>query len=250
MSGKSLEKLKEEARALVIQAASRPDLLRKLILDGFFDKPVSSKEVVHRIREKFGKKWETNWVQTNIRKFMDAGIIHGIRLAGASSNFWAISSISREEASRLIRKDEKARKTAGDLFSPALMGRLSRDFKDELDELSDNYNKNGNSTAFLLRKILEKLIIIVFSKNSKEHLLEDAKRPGGWIGLEKMIDIASKEKLGGIPFLIPSTARKISGIKFLGDTAAHNPLASVDMSAITPQMPYIITAYEELSKRL
>ncbi len=33
-------------------------------------------------------------------------------------------------------------------------------------------------------------------------------------------------------------------------TAAHNPPVGVDMTTIVPQMPYIITAYEELAKHL
>jgi hypothetical protein len=65
-----------------------------------------------------------------------------------------------------------------------------------------------------------------------------------------MIEIASREKLNGIPMLIPKTAREIKGIKFLGDTAAHNPLVDVDVNTILPQMPFIITAYEELAKRM
>jgi hypothetical protein len=50
--------------------------------------------------------------------------------------------------------------------------------------------------------------------------------------------------------LIPKTANEIKGLKFLGDTAAHNPLVSVDMKTIVPQMPYIITAFEELARHL
>jgi len=68
--------------------------------------------------------------------------------------------------------------------------------------------------------------------------------------LGTMINIASSEKIRGISFLTPKTAKEIKGIKFLGDAAAHNPLINVDMKTIIPQMPYIITAYEELAKKL
>jgi len=54
----------------------------------------------------------------------------------------------------------------------------------------------------------------------------------------------------GCLFLSPKTAEKIEGIKFLGDTSAHNPLVNVDMETILPQMPFIITAYKELAKHL
>jgi len=65
-----------------------------------------------------------------------------------------------------------------------------------------------------------------------------------------MINLASTEKVSGIPFLMPQTAQKIKAIKFLGDTSAHNPLTNVDMEMINPQMPYIITAYKELARYL
>jgi hypothetical protein len=120
----------------------------------------------------------------------------------------------------------------------------------QAQKLRDNFGRNGNCTAFLLRKILEKLLIIIFGKKGKDALLEDKGRPGGWNGLKDIIEIAAKEKINGIPFLIPKTANEIKGLKFLGDTAAHNPLVSVDMQTILPQMPYIITAYEELAKHL
>lgn len=127
---------------------------------------------------------------------------------------------------------------------------MEKDFGEDLKELRSNFGLNGNCTAFLLRKILEKLIIIVFGKNGKQGLLEVPGQPGRWVGLEQMIDTAAREKVAGVPFLTARTAKEIRGIKFLGDTAAHNPLTNVDMNTIVPQMPFIITAYEELEKRL
>ena len=50
--------------------------------------------------------------------------------------------------------------------------------------------------------------------------------------------------------MLPKTVSKLQGIKFLGDTSAHNPLTNVKMETILPQMPFIITAYEELSNYL
>jgi hypothetical protein len=49
---------------------------------------------------------------------------------------------------------------------------------------------------------------------------------------------------------MPKTKREIEGIKFLGDTSAHNSLTNVEMRTIVPQMPFIITAYDELTKKL
>lgn len=247
MSGESL---KEKARTLAIDSQSRYALIQKLIVAGFFDAPVSSEAVVLKIKERFGRRWKTGHIQTYMRKFMDADFIHAVKPAGHTRNYWVLSSVTRDQALRAIGKKKKVQEIEAELFSAQLVRRLRKDFDRELDELQDNFGKNGNCTAFLLRKILEKLIIIVFTKNGKDSLLEDKKRSGGWIGLKEMIETASREKLRGVPFLLPRTANEIKGIKFLGDTAAHNPLVSVDMSTILPQMPYIITAYEELAKRL
>lgn len=247
MSGKAL---KEKARALVIDSGSRYAQLQTLICDGFLDSPVSSEGVVLRIRETFGRRWKTSHVQTYMQKFMRAGIVHAVKQTGHHGNYWVLASLRRERALILIEKKRKVKERENDPFSADFVKRLRKHFGRELEELHDNFGKNGNCTAFLLRKILEKLIIIVFAKNGKEKLLEDKNRPGGWIGLKDMIETAAREKLHGVPFLIAKTSHEIKGIKFLGDTAAHNPLVGVDINTILPQMPFIITAYEELSKRL
>jgi hypothetical protein len=247
MSGKSL---KEKARGLSLDPNSRYALLQKLILEGFFDAPVSSEEVVRRIREKFGKRWKTSHVQIYMQKFMAAEVIHAIKPPGDRINYWTLASVSREEILRSIGKTKGQREIEGELFSEILLKRMRKNFDREIEELRSNFGNHGNCTAFLLRKILEKLIIIVFGKNGKEKLLEDKSRPGGWVGLMEMIEIAAREKLNGVPFIIPKTANEIKGLKFLGDTAAHNPLVSVDMRTVAPQMPYVITAFEELANRL
>lgn len=250
MSGKSAKEIIELARSLVVEPQSGHAVLKKLILDGEFDSPVSSAAVVHRIKETLGKRWKTSHVQTYMQKFMQAGIIHAIKPTGSAINYWVIANVSREESLRQISKSRKVHEIEEDLFSDKLVGHLNKDFSHELAELRDNFGKNGICTAFLLRKILEKLIIIVFGKNGKQSLLKDKHQSDRWVGLAEMIDIAAREKLHGVPFLLSKTAKEIKGIKFLGDTAAHNPLASVDTKTILPQMPFIITAYEELAKRL
>lgn len=129
-----------------------------------------------------------------------------------------------------------------------LYQKLSKDFKTELVDLYWNFSKSGTCTAFLLRKILEKLIFLTFAKNGLDNKLKDIN--GKFVGLEKMINIASMEKIKGFHFLTPKTAENIKGIKFLGDTSAHNPLVNVDTQTIIPQMPFIVTAYEELVAKL
>ncbi len=132
------------------------------------------------------------------------------------------------------------------LFEETLINKFGKSFQIEIMDLQHNFGRSGNCTAFMLRKILEKLIYITFAKNGIESKLQDTNGNGRLIGLEAMINTAAREKVNGIPFLTPHTAQDVKGIKFLGDVSAHNPLVDVDMKTIIPQLPYIITAYKEL----
>lgn len=185
-----------------------------------------------------------------MKKFMVAGIVRAVRPTNARGNYWVLSSVTREEALVSIGKNKKTLEAEDQLFSKQLLTKMARNFRQELEELHSNFGRNPMSTAFLLRKILEKLIIIVMSKNGRGALLEDKTFPGGWVGLKEMIETAAREKFNGVPFLVPKTAGEIKGIKFLGDTVAHNPMVGVDNATILPQMPFIVTAYEELARHL
>ena len=126
--------------------------------------------------------------------------------------------------------------------------KLGTEFITEINDLRLNYGRSGTCTAFLLRKILEKLIFLTFAKTGHSNELQD--KTGEFVGLKRMLELAATHKVQGKPFLMPKTAKEIEGIKFLGDTAAHNPLISVKMETIVPVMPYIITAYQELAENL
>lgn len=127
---------------------------------------------------------------------------------------------------------------------------LGDKFKIEINDLGHNYNKSGDCTAFLLRKILEKLIYLVFAKNNILEKIEDRDKSGRLIGLKGMIEISSKVKIDGKNILMPQTAKELKGTKFLGDVAAHSPFVNVKMETITPQLPFIFTAYHELKNYL
>jgi len=247
MSG---EELKRIAASLALEPQTPHGCLQRLILESVFDEPISSEEVSRYASERCGRNMKTIHVQTYMKRFMDAGIIQAIKPAGTRQNFWTLASVDRKVALRGLGKTQRSKQIEHELFSDELVSKLKKDFHRELEELKDNFGRNGNSTAFLLRKILEKLLIIVFGKRSNENLLKDPTQPGNWKGLEGMVETAARERYNGIPFLLPRTAREVQGIKFLGDTAAHNPLANVDTETILPQMPFIITAYSELAERL
>lgn len=241
---------KETAARMDLDAGSIHEIIRKLLLDGLFDGPISSARIVDRIREKFGRKLSTTYIQTYMRKFMRAGLIQAVRPENSQANYYVLATVPRQDALSMIGKQKRVLEVEQKLFSDALVKKLEKNFNVELAELHDNFGRHGNATAFLLRKILEKLLIIVFGKLGKDGQIVDNGRPGGWKGLQEVIEIAAKEKVDGLPLLLPKTANAIKGIKFLGDSAAHNPLVSVDMTTIIPQMPFLITAYAELAQRL
>lgn len=134
------------------------------------------------------------------------------------------------------------------VFPEKLIKTLKKEFKTEIADLNLNYGRSGTCTAFLLRKMLEKLIFLAFAKHGISDKLRD--KNGDFVGLKTMLNLATVNKGDGELFLMPKTAKEIGGIKFLGDTSAHNPLTNVEMKTIIPQMPFIITAFEELSKKL
>lgn len=135
-----------------------------------------------------------------------------------------------------------------ELFSAKLVKKLGKKFKTEIGDFRLVYGKSGTCTAFLLRRMLEKTIFLAFAKQGLSDKLRDSK--GNFRGLEEMIDIAGNEKVRGVPFLLPKTARRIKGVKFLGDAAAHNFLVDIEMEEIIPQLPFVITAFKELSRKL
>ena len=137
-----------------------------------------------------------------------------------------------------------------DVIPDELVTALGKDFVSEIFDLRLNYGTSGTCTAFLLRKILEKLIFLAFAKNGLDSKLEDKSKSGGLVGLSTMLNLATAHKINGKPFLMAKTVKEIQGIKFLGDTSAHNPLVNVSMKTIVPVMPFIVTAYSELSKKL
>ena len=242
------EDLKQIAMRLSLAEGTGYSWLRELICDGFMDAPVSSAEIVHRIREKFGRKWDTARVQTYMRKFV--GIVHAVKPKGSRVNYWVLASVSRADGLQMIGKSHRVIELEQTLFSPDLESKLQRNFSKELYELRGTFGRYGNCSAFLLRKILEKLLIICFRKVGKSVLIEDNNKPGGLIGLESMIELAMKERVNSVPILSGKTGSHIRGTKFLGDTAAHSPLIDVDVEDILPQMPYVVTAYKELAVHL
>ena len=204
--------------------------------EGFF----RDKQILRTVSENITKKWGHNFSPADISKALKKAPF--LRRTGKRGNFQHIQRVSPEGRKTASVKEE--------LFSPELIEKLGKDFDIEVKDLRLNFGNSGTCTSFLLRKMLEKLIYIAFARNGIETKLEDKNQPGSLKGLQSMIGVAASEKIDGFPFITPKTAREIKGIKFLGDSSAHNPLINVDMETIIPQIPFLIIAYKELARHL
>ncbi len=213
-------------RKLEIQSA--PDALKFLWEQGFF----SSKRGFVDIKNEIEKLscFPTDSAIHHALKDADFLTRHGVK-----GNFL----YAQASSSKVHRTN--------DILPQKLEATLLKQFGEEISDLKLVYGRSGTCTAFMLRKILEKLLFLSFAKQGHSDKLKIGNE---FIGLSAMLDLAQSTKVNGTPFLMPKTAKEIAGIKFLGDTSAHNPLVNVEMETIVPSMPFIITAYDELSKQL
>jgi len=246
----SATEIKQLAKNLSLKKGSKYELIRKLINTDFLDTPKSTDEIVAEIRQISGRRLKSSEMQPYMKKFMGADIIRAVQIEGGKANFWVLASMDKKTALQYLGKDSKVQKVQHELFSDGLLKKLGPNFEIEFRDLQHNFGESGTCTAFLLRKILEKMIHLAFAKQGPVKKLADKTDPHRLVGLDAMINLAVSEKPGGVPFLTSKTAKEIQGLKYLGDSAAHNPLANVDMKTILPQMPYIITAFEELAKKM
>jgi len=210
---------------------SVPDLLKLL----WIEKELEEENSLKGIREKLKAK-QCNPSNQNLSMALKSCSF--LTRKGKRGNYTYIQTEPSEEIT-----------LTENIFPRSLLESLQNQFGAEIFDLKLNYGKSGNCTAFTLRKILEKIIFLVFAKNGIVDKLKNG--DGDFVGLKTMVNLAtSYSSKSGKPFMMPKTGKAINGIKFLGDTSAHNPLTEVDMETIVPSMPYIITAYKELSKSL
>jgi hypothetical protein len=208
--------------------------LCKKLKDGEFKDALNSTDLANLLNEGPGKKIKPKDLTASMQPLLEKGIVKVKNIKNVK--MWMPGWIKTTTVSM----------TSEVVLPEKLIKSLGKTFKTEIDDLNLNYGKSGSCTAFLLRKILEKLLFLVFSKNNLQNKLRD--KDGKFITLKLMLDLATKTNINGIPIILPKTAEKIDGIKFLGDTAAHNSLVNVEMKTISTQMPFIITAYQELAK--
>ena len=149
-----------------------------------------------------------------------------------------------------IKIKKKEIEKLNEVLSKITTKKLGERFQQDIRELNIAFTYDcGNSAAFLLRKILEKSIFFVFAANNKTDLIK-YKKSNQLIGLESMINLSSKEKIKGLPILLPKTAKELLGIKFLGDSAAHDYLADIEVSEINLQLPFWTMAIKQLTDKI
>ena len=133
-------------------------------------------------------------------------------------------------------------------FFQELYEGLGNRFKGEIDGLSLVYGKNSLCTAFLLRKILEKQLILTFLRAGLDEKIQSGSKKGNYLSLNNMLDLATKQKDGkGYPMLLMNTRQKLGSVRFLGNTAAHNILVDeISFELIGESLSYIDIALREL----
>lgn len=142
------ESLKEEAKDLNIADGSRYAVLRDLIVSGQFDTPTPTSGVLLSIREQFGQKWQAPYVPIYMKKFLEAGIIRGVRVSGSHKSWWVLTCVTRAEALQAVAKSQNLEDVGSIPFPEELTRLLTKDFGHELRELQDNFGQNGNCSAF------------------------------------------------------------------------------------------------------
>lgn len=105
MSTKSHD-LKTLAKNLPLAKGSRHEYFRKLIVDGFFDTPKTSDEIVNEIRQTAGKRLESSVIQPYIKRFMSEGIIRALSNERQRGNFWILGSDEEIKAAQLALKSQ------------------------------------------------------------------------------------------------------------------------------------------------
>ncbi len=198
------------------------------LLRSGYDWPLSAKEVSNILNPLKGRKIKV-WNETGAVTF----------------------EITREgiaEINSLLDKPKEMPNAASKL-PEKIIERLGSSFKNELRELAVSMDaKCPICSAILLRRILEKTLILVFLKRGLQNKISSAQNQ--FMSLSALLNLAQSTKIDSLVVLNSKNARNIEGIKFLGDTAAHNPLYLPSMDEIQTQLPFYSVALEEIARHL
>lgn len=128
---------------------------------------------------------------------------------------------------------------------------LGSAFEKEMDELEIVSSSCSNSTAFLMRKILEKLLFIIISKSNKKLEIDSIKNTEDRLpNLTELLNISKTAEINNQHILSPTNIRKLGGSKFLGDISAHDYLTSVSFEDIQNEISIWRISIKELYSNL
>jgi hypothetical protein len=214
--------------------------IKELIIDGeILHQPIYSDELARKLTDATLKKIKSLVIATYMRPFIKAGIIKTESVG--NKRIWYGSWI---KADKKILSHEFP-------IPDELIRKLGKKFEKDIDDLKLVWNRSGNCSAFLLRRLIEKSIYFAFAKQDKLDLLKESSNNSKLVGLDKMLIFAVKEKAkDGTPFLTSKTMEHLKRSKFLGDTSAHNFLADVYPKQIQLEINFIIIALEEISSKM
>ena len=144
----------------------------KLLNDDEFSDVLSSQVLTHLLNEGAGKKIKVSDLSASMQSLLKEDIIK-VKILGRGKNkrkFWFPSWMDKKQ---IECKLNGGIVLTEEILSKNLIVALGKDFETEIFDLNLNYGKSGTCTAFLLRKILEKLIFLTFVKNGSSEKIKE-----------------------------------------------------------------------------
>ena len=128
---------------------------------------------------------------------------------------------------------------------------LGDTFKKEMNEFKIVNKTCSNCTAFLMRKIFEKLLFIILCKSDQQSKISTYRKTNQQLpNLTSLLNWSGQAEIKSKHIISPSNLSKIQGSKFLGDTSAHNYLTSVSFEDINNEISLWRITIKELASNL
>jgi hypothetical protein len=89
----------QKAAGMTPKPRSLGAYVRELVLRGFFDAPVTSKQIVEAVRAQFSRRFPAAYVQIYLKPYFEAGILRAQDSNGGRKNVWFGTWLSEQETS-------------------------------------------------------------------------------------------------------------------------------------------------------
>jgi hypothetical protein len=236
------EEFDRRLREIGLRRGSVSDKIRTLLLErNLLEQPMMSETIRERLYERAGLTVKINNLTSHMKPFLKTGVVLRRKAKGESEDRVIWYAAWQDEGYQSTLETYP--------FSAGFEKSLGKDFETEFADLRLVYGRSGTCSAFMFRKLLEKTTFIALVKNgTKGNKLKDPS--GRYLGLDSLLVLVTKVKHKSMPILSPKVYEKIQGVKFLGDSAAHNYLINITMEDMIPQLPYVTLALKEIAKGL